>query len=264
VLTRDSLGNLVQHERVLGADGEPTIGKPIDQPDGDAAPPADAGEPDEQRRITVGDTDFSEKEILDALANKAAADLRRAAIPPTPAGYKLELPQDFKPPVGFDFKVGSLEDPIRGPQLRAAMEWAHRNSLDQQQFSQLLSLYGSTTAHETTMIANAARQEREKLGAAGPVRVDAVATWMKATLGADAKVMLQTTVTESQVRVWENLIGRMTRQGGSQFNAGGRIPPEMPTISDEAYNKMSYSQKVEYAQQATARANNNNNGGGRR
>jgi hypothetical protein len=257
VLTRDNLGNLVQRDKVIGADGEPTLAKPVDRPESEGGEQAAASE-GEEKRITVGDTDFSEKEIRDALASKAEADLRRAAIPPTPAGYRLELPADFKPPVGFDFRVGSLEDAVRGPQLRAAMEGAHRNSLDQTQFSELLALHASTTAHETTMIANAARQERDLLGAAGPVRIDAVATWLKSNFGADAKAMLATMVTAKQVEVFEKIIMKVTRQGGSQFNAGGRIPPEMPTISDEAYNKMSYSQKIEYAQQATARANNNN------
>lgn len=117
VLTRDAAGNIVAHEKKIGADGEPTIGKQVDQPDGDAAKTADTASDgaDADKLIKIGDTELTQKQWLDAITSKAQANSRAALVPPTPAEYRLEFPKDLKMPVGVVFEFASLKDPVKGP-----------------------------------------------------------------------------------------------------------------------------------------------------
>jgi len=109
VLTRNAMGELEQRERVVGADGEPTIGKQLDQPEGDqqtreqGTKPA-AADGDDQR-IKVGDVDYSAAELREAVAHMAETKLHKAHVPETPAGYKMELPRDFKTLNGATYQI---------------------------------------------------------------------------------------------------------------------------------------------------------------
>jgi hypothetical protein len=255
VLTRDAAGNLVQRERVVGPDGEPTVGKPVDQQDPNADRPPAAAE-GEAEKFKVGEHEITAAELSELMQQKAAADSRAAQVPKTAGEYKLELSKDLVLPDGVQFKVASPDDPVKGPMFAAARDWAHKNNLTQGQFSELLGLYASTTAHEQIMINKAAVAERAKLGVSGGARVDAVALFLRGRYGETAaRPMINTLVTEAQVRIWEDVITRSTNGGGGSFSQRGR-DMEPQGISDEAYNKMSYSQKVDYAREASARAAN--------
>jgi hypothetical protein len=254
ILAKDEHGNLAQYERVVGADGQVTKGKridPVGPQDGDA-PPADvpAGE-----LFKFGDLELSESQIRDLVTHKAETDLRKALVPSDPGKYKLELPKDFALPVGADFKVADINDPVKGASLRAVQEWGFKNGLDQRQFSELLGLYVADQSRERAMIAKAAAAEREKLGPAGPSRVDAISTWLRGQFGETAaRPMLNTLLTEAQCRIWESVITRFTNQGGANFSTRGR-EVESAKISDQEWSKLSYSEQKDYAERATARAN---------
>jgi len=259
VLTKDAAGNLVARERVIGDDGEARAGKLLDQPDNPPGDITDQPAPDAGTKYKFGEIELSEAEIRSLMEHKAQEDLRKTTIPPQPSDYKLELPKDFKLPPGVQFTVANINDPVKGPALVAAQGWAHRNNLSQAQFSELLGLYGASQASEQIMLNDAAAKQRELLGPAGPTRVDAIATWLRARYGdAAARPMLNTMLMESQVRIWEDIITRATNGGsGGSYSSRGREAPEARTISDEQWNKMSYHQQVEYAREATARAANN-------
>jgi hypothetical protein len=258
-LTRDAAGNLVAHEKKIGADGEPTIGKALDQPDGDAAKPADAPADgaDGDKLIKIGDTELTQKQWLDAITSKAEADSRTALIPKAPGEYRLEFPKEMKLPVGVTFELASLKDPIKGPLIQNAQAWAHANKLSQGQFSDLLALYATSQAHENITTHERAKAEAASLGVTAPARMDAIAMFLRGHYGdTAAKPMLMTLSTRHQVEIWEDVIRKITNGGGGSFSQRGReVEPQ--TISDEAYNKLSYSQKVQYAADATARAANN-------
>jgi len=260
VLSRDAAGNLIQRERVITAEGEPQAGKPLDQPDGDATKPADAPADgaDGDKLIKIGDTELTQKQWLDAITSKAQADSRVAQIPAAPADYRLEFPKDFKLPVGAVFEFASLKDPVKGPLIQKAQEWAHTNNLSQGQFSELLGLYASSQAHENITTHERAKAEAASLGVSGPARIDAIAMFLRGHYGdTAARPILMTLATRHHVTVWEDVIRKLTNGGGGSFSHRGREAPEARTISDEQWNKMSYHQQVEYAREATARAANN-------
>jgi hypothetical protein len=252
VLTRDAAGNLIQRERTLGADGEspPKIVDP-QGPNVAETSPASANESGE--KIKVGETEYTAKEISEAVAFKAEQDLRKAQIPATPAEYKLELPKDMKLPNGAEFQVAPINDPVKGPALQAFQDWAHKNGLSQTQFSEALGLYASANSNEQIAIANAAQREKEAAGVNAGVRVDAVQLWLKAHYPGAAKAFIATLATAKQLDAWESIITRFVNGGGGSFSRRGN-EPETQKISDAVYDKMSYNEKKEYAAQAQARA----------
>ena len=125
ILTRDAAGNLIQREKTLGADGESRPGKIVDPQGPNVAEPSLTAADDGGEKIKVGETEFSVKEVTDAIASKAEQDLRRANVPQTPDGYKLELPKDMKLPNGAEFQVAPINDPVKGPALQAFQAWAY-------------------------------------------------------------------------------------------------------------------------------------------
>jgi hypothetical protein len=251
VLTRDAAGNLIQRERTLGADGE-SPPKIVDSQGPKAeTSPASANESGE--KIKVGETEYTAKEISEAVAFKAEQDLRKTQIPATAAEYKLELPQDFKLPNGAQFQVAPINDPVKGPAMQAFQEWSFKNGLSQTQFSEALGLYASATSNEQIAIGNAAQREREAAGVNVPVRVDAISLWLKAHYPAAAPAFIATLATAKQLDAWESIISRSINGGSGSFSRRGN-EPEAQKLSDAAYDKLSYGEKKDYAERASARA----------
>lgn len=254
VLTRDpATGQIVVHEKKLGADGEATIGKPLDQPDDDAAKPADTAA-DDATKHKFGDFYLTEAEIRDLAAHKAQEDLRRGQVPAAPDKYRLELPPGLKLPEGVKFDVANVNDPIKGPGLRAAMEWAHKKGFSQGDFSEMLGVYAAAISGEQVMIANAARAERDAMGVTGPARVDAILKWVGARYPAALKPVANTLVTGAQVAMFEDIVSRFTNPGGSSFSQRGRELPEadgrLPSGAegDRIWNSWSYTQQKAYSE----------------
>jgi len=229
--------------------------KPAINPDGSPADPAapPVANPNAER-IKVGEAEFTNEEILAALSEKASRDSNLLSVPAKPSDYKLDLPADFKLPEGVSFTFNA-KDPIKGPALESAREWAKANSLTQEQFSSLLGLYAGSQAHEAKLIFDGAAAEKQKMGPAGTARVIAVTNFLKAELGDDlAKPFLQTLVLEKMVTGWERLIQKRTSQGVPGFRTTGREAPEanghLPSgpEGEKIWSAMSYTQKKEYAE----------------
>jgi hypothetical protein len=228
-------------------------------PDGSADPAAPPVAELTGPRIKVGDAEFAEAEVLAALADIAARDANLLSLPAKPADYKLELPADFKAPEGVTFKFND-KDPIRGPVLTSAREFALANHLTQEQFSGMLGLYAGSIAHESKMISDGAKAEREKMGTAGTARIDAVTRFWKAQVGDEiARAIMQLTVTERQVRGYEIMIQKFTSQGSGRFRTTGREAPEpdgrLPSgpEGDKIWDGMSYGDKKAYSEKFSQR-----------
>jgi hypothetical protein len=178
---------------------------------------------------------------------KAADDVRRGALPQTPDAYKVELPTDFKPPAGVDFKLDTA-NPAFG-QLKAV---AHKHGLTQDAVNELIGVYAGDAVGGEARIAAARTAEVAKLGAAGPSRVDAVHRFLDASgLG-----LLKTTlVTAAQVEAMESHITKLTTQGGALFSQSHRVQPDTKTIP--GYANMSFEQRrlAQDQQRATPRRN---------
>jgi hypothetical protein len=245
VLTRDpKTGQLVQRERVAGADGEPTAGKPIDQ---DASADAAASPTDAGPKVQVGKFQVSEVELEAMLARQSQDDLRRATLPTSPDGYKLELSEGETLPGGAKFEFRTDD-----PALLAAKNWAHARGLDQATFSEALTLYASHEAQKNSEILAAQAREIAKVGPNAPQRVDSVYHFVRSQMGdADAKMIMRTMVSDAQIRFYEKMITRFTNQGGGAFSRRGN-EPDRPGITDAEWDKMTYTQQKDYSERATA------------
>jgi hypothetical protein len=235
--------------------------------DGSPADPAAPPAPDPNAaRVKIKDVDLTEAEWIAAAADKAAQDANLLSLPAKPADYKLELPADFKAPAGVKFTFNPA-DPIKGPVLTAAREWAKANDLTQEQFSGMLALYAGSEAHNAKMIADGAKIQKDLLGAAGTARIDAISRFLKAELGDDgARPFLQTLVTAKMVDGWERFIQKKTTQGAGGFRTTGREAPEpdgrLPSgpEGEKIWNGMSYTQKKEYTEKFSGPGNSRRGG----
>jgi hypothetical protein len=84
--------------------------------------PADTAKPaDPNATHKIGDLEVSQAELQEYMQSKAAAELKRASLPQTPADYRPDLPPDFQMPAGItEFKFDTTD-----PLFTSAQAWAH-------------------------------------------------------------------------------------------------------------------------------------------
>jgi len=173
----------------------------------------------------------------------AAEDVRKGSLPQTPDAYKVELPADFTPPAGVEFKLDT-SNPALG-QLKAV---AHKHGMTQEAVNELIGVYAGNEVGTEARIKAAASAEVAKLGPSGPARVDAVTRFMDASgLGA----LKSTLVTAAQVEAMEAHITRLSTQGGASFTQSHRVPPDANQIPN--YDGMTFAQRREAQDQLAAR-----------
>jgi hypothetical protein len=214
--------------------------------------PQQAEQPDAGAQIVklADGLEMTQAKLRDLMAHKAAEDSRRALVPASADKYELKLPDDLKLPAGSQFKLAPVTDPVQGPAMELAMQYAHRKGFSQDEFSEMLGVYAASQAQMNTNVTAAFTREKEALGVTGPARVDAIVRWMTASFGADAKPMIATMATAAQVKIWEKVMTKY--QGGASFNAGGREAPERrgPGMkSAEEVARMSPAARLDYSRQ---------------
>lgn len=169
--------------------------------------------------------------------------MKRLTLPADPDAYKVELPADFKPPEGIDFKFKE-GDPLLGQ----ARTLAHSMGISQDNFSKLLGLYAGAQVATQQQIKTAQNAEIAKLGPTGPARVTAATTFLKAVLGdAGGAQMASRMFTASDVENVEKLITRFSTQGVASFRQTGRDVDMVGRADPAAVEKMTYSEKKAYA-----------------
>jgi hypothetical protein len=93
--------------------------------------------------------------------------------------------------------------------------------------------------------------EITKLGSNAAGRVDAIGTWLDAMLGSKSAAALRKSLLLSeQVVAYEKLMRAFVSQGVSGNPGGGRdgAHGQPERLSDADYQKLSYHEKIEYAQ----------------
>jgi hypothetical protein len=194
------------------------------KPDQAATKPADAADD----TINFEGLTVSRQEMQDYFANRAARESGKLQAPDSPDGYKIELPADFKAPLGVEVVLNPAD-----PAVPLLKNWAHKNGLGQAALSDLLGIYGGVRAGELAIGKLAYETEIGKLGAAGPGRVDAINTWMRSQLGDKGRALTGTRGADGMVRggvLWtaeivgafEALMNKQRSQGAASYTGNGR------------------------------------------
>lgn len=228
----------------------PTPTSPVTAPTPTSPPVVDPAKRPEYVPETFWDAaggKVKEKEFSDHLngltTRVAAEDSRKLSLPATPGDYKVEIPQDFKPPAGIEFKFDDAD-----PVLAEARNVAHALGISQEGFSKLLGLYASAQVNSASQVQAAQSAEIAKLGPTGPARVTAIETFFGGILGNpdEGKRIAARMFTADDVTRMEKVVARFASQGGALFSQQHRdhAPPRMDSA---AYEKLTYSEKKEYA-----------------
>ncbi|MCC7047198.1 MAG: hypothetical protein IT562_10835 [Alphaproteobacteria bacterium] len=214
-----------------------------------AAPARPEGLPDSYWDATAG-VKWADllKDHGELTAFKAEQDSRRLTLPQSPDAYEPKLPDDFKVPDGVDFEIDPTD-----PLLAQFRKDAHALGLDQNQFSKLLGTYAAAEVGRAQMLQQAFAAEKQKLGPTATERVTAIKQWIGAKLGGDPAVaaIMPSIVTAEQVKVWEKVMSTFQSQGAGAFSQTGR-DTAASKLSDDEYEKMSPSERLNYARSARA------------
>lgn len=177
---------------------------------------------------------------------KAAEDSRRLTLPQKPEDYPFELPNDFKPPQGVEFKLDQ-NDPL----VAEARKFALESGLSKEQFQKMLTLHAGSEITRQQMLKTAVDGEIAKLGAAATARVTAVQNFLTAQLGEPmAKHMATMLVTAQHVEGFEKIMAAFRNQGAATFSNTGREPPKEPgRVDDAAWAKMTHAERLDYSRQ---------------
>lgn len=192
---------------------------------------------------TVKADDFT-AHLNDLSAFKAEQDIRAQALPASPDKYEVKLPEGFKPPEGMAFEFNADD-----PALAEARKVAHESKLDQATFSRMLGIHAAVKIAEQQQVTAGRTAEMAKLGSAGPARIDALETWLKAKVGDKANVMIETIKkypVASTVETLEGVVRAFSAQGGTNFSQSGRAGEADDKPSEEEYAKWSFDDKRKY------------------
>jgi hypothetical protein len=205
--------------------------------------PVDPAKPgataDPGTKYKFGSYEVTEAELADLMKFKGENDLRRAAVPSDPAGYKVEIPADAVMPPGFEWKFNEAD-----PALAVARTWAHKQGLTQEQFSGLLGQYAQMEAGKEAQFRESMKGEVDKLGANGPMRVTALQTWLNGTIGPElTKSLTAGLFSERQVLALERIALKFATQGHASFRQDGREAQTRERYSAEEWAGMSQSER---------------------
>jgi hypothetical protein len=195
--------------------------------------------------------DLQERDELKTF--KAAEDVKAASRPQKADDYKLELPSDFKPPEGIEYKLDASN-----PALASVKQFAHKHGLSQEGLTELLGIYAGNEVGTQQAIATAKSAEIGKLGHNAGARVDNVVnyqTGMDATPDKrHAKALAEMLVAARHVEAWEYFINKVGSQGTASFSQSHRTAPETNGIP--GYEKMSFEQRRQAQDNNAARRSN--------
>jgi len=225
-------------------------------PKSEAAPARPDGIPDsywdaEKNTLKVDPAALAKdlRERDDLKTFKAAEDVKALSRPQKADDYKLELPADFKPPAGVEFKLDAAN-----PALGQLKQVAHKHGLTQDAVNELIGVYAGNEVGTQAAIAAARAAEIAKLGPTAPARVDGVINWLTGMDSSndkgDAKALAGMIVTARHVEAFERIITRLTNQGSASFSQSHRVPADEKSIP--GFEKMSFEQRRQAQDQRAA------------
>lgn len=178
---------------------------------------------------------------------KALEESRKLTLPKTPDEYQAQLPKDFQLPQGLEYKIDPA-NPIMTQAKQLMHDIDNGRVSGQAAFEKMIGLYAGAQVSNEQMLKGARDAEVGKLGPAGPARVTAVQSFLEAQLGAEhGKFMGNMLVTAQHVEGFEKLMSSFRNQGAGNFSQAHRQPNEPARATTEQYNKMTFSERKEYA-----------------
>jgi hypothetical protein len=181
---------------------------------------------------------------------KAEQDANRAQVPEKPDGYEVKLPKSFKLPEGFELPEGQEIINADDPRIATAREFAHAKQMSQSDFEDLVAFGAQVDIAERGRLNEALGQQVEALGGKAKERISAVTTWLGAKLGGDmADALAPMMFTAKSIQAFEAIM-RLNR-GAVPGNPGAGRDSGKAEMSDEEYSKMSASERINYARQAS-------------
>ena len=174
----------------------------------------------------------------------AAEQVKALSRPQNADAYKVELPKEFAPPQGVEFKLDEAN-----PLFAQAKAVALKYGLPQEGFSEFLGLVAGNQVASEQQITTARNAEIAKLGTTGPARIDALSTFYKATLGdADGQRLMSRLFTADDVKMAESLVSKLTNSGASFRSGTGREPPAQPgKVTEDQWKTMSPGERLDYS-----------------
>jgi hypothetical protein len=231
-------------------DGAPQGGnaKP-DKPAGTVRNLANPGDLDPAAKsepmVRVSDTlEVPEAKFKEVLAELSAREVGQHSTPPTADGYKIELPKDFKAPVGAEGYALNEKD----PRLPALREVALKHKLSNSALNDLVAVGAAHEAHQMAVLQHARQAELGKLGPTASGRVTAVQTFFNGYLDkADAEALNNTLWTSGIITAFEKLITKVASGHGSTYSNANRDGGGRQGVSDAVWDSWSYGQRSNYA-----------------
>jgi hypothetical protein len=218
-----------------------------EQPAADAQPPSQQPPPQQQsgeRMVRIGEHERSEQAWNELAARDAEQQVRRQALPQAPGDYQAILPPDWQAPA--DLPPGTkFEFDMNSPALAQARAIAHASGMPQEKFSELLGVFASTKIGEQQNNARLRDANLRQLGSNGPMRVDAVATWLTARAGQDGAQVgnfLKAFPSAPIVKAMESLIKQFSSQGGADYSGQHRESADAEAGKIPGYENMSFAQ----------------------
>jgi hypothetical protein len=203
-------------------------------------------------KLRVGDYELSPDDVAMLMQTKAAADLRATQVPADPTGYLPELPKDLKLPEGLQYEVDPAD-----PALADLRTLAKKIGLTQEDFSALLGVHVAREAASEAKYRTAMKGELDKLGANATVRVTALTTWLRGTVGDEiATAMRQGMFSAKIVQGLEILATKMASQGHASFSQAHREPQvngrgPLSSMGEAEYNALSAQEKFRISRMGT-------------
>ncbi len=180
------------------------------------------------------------------VAFKANRDAELAQVPDSADKYEIRLPATFKLPEDVKVPDGEMVLNADDPRILLLREVAHTQNWSQAQFEDVLAMGVNMDIGENKRLQEAAAAEREKLGSRGAERVNAVTTFLDAKIGKEHGAALRGMMfTAKQVEAFEAL-QRLVR-GDVRGNPNGGRDATPAELSDEEYQKLSPTERINYA-----------------
>lgn len=174
-------------------------------------------------------------------AFEAEQAVRRNSLPASEADYQVKLPNGFQAPQGVNFEFD-----MNDPALAQARKIAKARGVDQETFSDMLGVFAASKIGEQQKQAQQREQHLAALGATGPQRIDAVATWLAAKAGQDGAAVasfIKQWPSAPIVKAMENLIKQFSSQGGADYSGQHRETPDAEAGKIPGYDKMNFQQR---------------------